>query len=169
MVSHVVSTDAAAVQAAHGAIAQAAASLVKDGRAQLDVTAIARVYAGDGGADTPAVVLTPLKRGAARVVIEIQRPDLWWLNAGDGPGTELPIRRALTGDIVDDARLLVDAVVAGRYSHEVCIEQSRARQGKGPVRAWSETFVTENGPVTSRHFGSRADGQATGQRTFAPY
>jgi hypothetical protein len=127
-------------------VEEAAATAVQDGRAE-----VAWAH------DPPRVVLTPAAPGAARVVVEVHQDELWWVLAGDGPGTELYV--GMEGDRCALLRSLVEAVVAGRYRHGPVTERGRAR-------GWFETFDTEDGPFTSRRFGSEAP---SAERRFAPY
>ena len=98
-------------------------------------------------------------------MVEVQQDELWWVNTDDGPGTELYVgmnedRYALLGS-------LIRAVVAGDYRHGRCIEDVR-RLFRSPrkVRGWFETFDTDQGPRTSRHFGREVPEQ---ERRFPPY
>jgi hypothetical protein len=101
------------------------------------------------------------------VVIEVQRPDLWWLTTGDVPGIELLVRAGLTSDIAGRVRILVEAVIAGEYRHETTSAERRGLLRNRWRRVWSETYVTAHGPVTSRHFGTRTNRQPIGRRIFA--
>jgi allophanate hydrolase subunit 1 len=56
--------------------------------ASLELSSIKAVYGPDAAYDCPAIVLTPRKRDAARLVVEVHDEKLWRLTAGDGPGYE---------------------------------------------------------------------------------
>lgn len=145
-------------------VEEAAAAPIEAGRAEVAVRRLVDVH-GETSYDCPVVVLTPVDPDAAGVVVEVQDDELWWVHANDGPGTELyngmnEDRDAILGS-------LVRAVVAGRYRHGPCTEVVR-RLFRSPThtRAWSETFETENGPITSRHFGRDAPSR---EYRFGPY
>jgi hypothetical protein len=111
------------------------------------------------------VVLSPLDPEAARVVVEVQDRELWWMNTDAGPGTELHAgmkddRYALLG-------ALVRAVVAGRYFHGPYTEAVRGLFRTRRLTGWTETFITDDGPFTSKHFG--LDDVPGVERRFAPY
>ena len=70
------------------------------------------------------------------MAIEVQRPDLWWLTTGDGPGTELRVRVGLISDIGGQVRILVEAVIAG----------SLLDDGQRPAHQWLGLLQTVGGP-----------------------
>jgi hypothetical protein len=146
------------------AVQAAAAEPIETGRAEVAVRRLTEMYE-DASYDCPAVVLTPVRPGRARVLVEVQGDALWWLHAGDGPGTEL--HAELEGDRYEVLASLVRAVVAGRYRHGPCTKQVR-RVLRSPAlrRGWFETFETDDGPFTSRHFGCEVP---PGVSRFAPY
>ena len=135
-------------------VEEAAAEAVGAGRAEVGVRRLADVYEG-GSSDCPVVVLTPVRPGAAQVVVEVQDDELWWVNTDGGPGTELDA--GMEGDRFETLGSLVRAVVAGRYRHGPGTEEVRLIPRSPALRhGWFETFETEDGPFTSRHFGREA-------------
>ncbi len=146
-------------------VADAAAPAIREGRAEITVCRLAELAEGTVY-DCPAVLLEPLRREAAQIVVEVQQEDLWWVDVADGPGTELHgwigrDRYALLGS-------LVRAVVAGGYRHGPCIrEVKRLLRSPRQLKGWSETFEIEDEPFTSQHFGS--EGGPAQERRFSPY
>jgi len=96
-------------------VRSAARQALDDGAARLELTTVAERYGPGVDHEGFVVVLTPEHPRAARVVVELQHRDLWWLTAGDGPGLELSQERR-----EDRVALLtrpVQGVVAGSYEH----------------------------------------------------
>jgi hypothetical protein len=145
-------------------VEEAAAEPLRAGRAEVASARLADVYTKIEY-DCPAVLLTPGNPHAAQVVVEIQGDDLWWVTTDDGPGTELHV--GMKEDRYEVLESLVRAVVAGRYRHGPCIDEMR-RLFRSPrrIHGWCETFDTEDGPRTSRHFGREVP---AGERRFQPY
>lgn len=134
-------------------VEDAAAGALTEGLAEAAVRRLAEVHEAVQY-DCPVVLLAPANPAAARVLVEVQDDELWWVIAGDGPGTELYV--GMEGDRYELLGSLVRAVVAGRYRH-------------GPAAdGWFETFDTDDGPFTSRHFGRNARAPSREAR-FAPY
>jgi hypothetical protein len=69
-------------------VQEAAAGAISGGRATLSIKRLSDLY-DDAEYDCPIVVLSPLHPEAARVVVEVQDRDLWWVKTDAGPGTEL--------------------------------------------------------------------------------
>ena len=130
-------------------VEEAAAAPIRAGRAEVAVRRLADVYA-EATYDCPVIVLTPAEAEAARVVVEVQADELWWLIADGGPGTELYV--GMTEDRFALLGSLVRAVVAGEYRHGPHTEERR-RVFRSPrrLRGWFETFQTDDGPITSIH------------------
>jgi len=142
----------------------AAAAPIAHARAQVSIQRVSDVY-GEATYDCPVVVLTPVDPAAARVVVELQSDDLWWMNANDGPGTELPV--SLERDRYALLASLVRAVVTGRYRHGPCTQEIRRHfRSSRQLHGWSETFDTDEGPFTSRHFGREVPSR---ERRFRAY
>jgi hypothetical protein len=145
-------------------VERAAAAQIETGGAQVTVGRLADFFP-DGDYDCPVVVLDPANPDAASVVVELQGDELWWLNTGDGPGTEF--YAGMKEDRYELLGRLVRAVVAGDYRHGPCVdEQRRLLRSPRQVHGWFETFDTDQGPQTSRHFGREVPRQ---ERRFAPY
>jgi hypothetical protein len=145
-------------------VKEAAARAIGDGRATLSIKRLSDLH-DDAEYDCPVVVLSPLDPDAARVVVEVQDQELWWVNTDAGPGTELYAgmkddRYALLG-------ALVRAVVAGRYFHGPCTESVRGLLRTRRLTGWTETYITDDGQFASRHFG--LDDVPGVERRFAPY
>jgi hypothetical protein len=145
-------------------VEETAAAPIQAGHAELAVGRLADLV-DDSSYDCPVVVLTPVDPDAARVVVEVQRDDLWWVRAADGPGTELYVgmkedRYALLGSIVR-------SVIAGRYRHGPCTREVR-RLFRRPrqLAGWYETFETDDGLLTSRHFGREVPAR---EHRYTPY
>jgi hypothetical protein len=146
------------------AVETAAARPLDAGSAEVALRRLADVYEG-GAYDCPVVVLTPVRPGAARVVVEVQDEALWWVHAADGPGTEL--HAGIEGDRYELLASLVRAVVAGHYRHGPGAERVRRVFRPTALRhGWFETFDTDDGPFTSRHFGREAPSR---ESRFVPY
>ena len=154
----------------HAVVADAAGPALAAQRADLSIREMSELYE-QPSYECPVVVLTPITPDAAALSVEVQADDLWWVIAADGPGSELHSgiekthgnRYALLGS-------LVAAVVAGRYRHGPCTERvprllPRLR-GFRESHGWCESYETDNGPFTSRHFGRPAPLR---ERRFAPY
>lgn len=150
-------------QRVYKTVRAAAAGPCDGGRAELSLTSARRLY-GAGDYDCPVVVLSPVNPGAARVVVEVQEGDVWWLITDDGPGTELYAGTERDRHAQLDA--LVRAVVSGRYTHGPGSERRMGIFRRRVLRGWGETFETEDGPFTSEHFGRGAPDRL---REFVPY
>jgi hypothetical protein len=145
-------------------VEEAAAPQIESGRAGVAIRRLGDLVI-QGEYDCPVVVLTPTNPEAASVVVEVQQDELWWVNTDDGPGTELYV--GMKEDRYSVLGSLIRAVVAGEYRHGPCIDEVR-RLFRSPrkVHGWFETFDTDQGPRTSRHFGREAPIQ---ERRFLPY
>ena len=144
-------------------IRTAAADALQAGRAELTVTTSREAY-GDAEYDCPVVMLSPVNPKAARVLVEVQEKDAWWLLTGDGPGTEF--YPGMERDRHEQLAALVRAVVAGRYTHGPVRQTTKGIFRIRALGGWGETFETEDGPFTSRHFGRAGPEQP---REFDPY
>jgi hypothetical protein len=145
-------------------VKQAAAEALSEGRATLSIKRLSEVY-DDAEYDCPVVVLSPRDPNAARVVVEVQDHERWWVTTDGGPGTELHAsgkadRYALLG-------ALVRAVVAGRYFHGPCTKAVRGLFRTRRLTGWTETYLTDDGPVSSEQFG--LGNVPALERRFAPY
>ncbi len=147
----------------YGTVRAAAADALESGRAGLKLTAASEVYEG-AQYDCPVVLLTPANLAAATVLVEVQQPDVWWLMAGDGPGTEFYPR--MERDRHEQLGALVRAVVNGRYSDGPVQDTKRGIFRARALSGWGATFEAEDGPFTSRHFGK---GTPEARRQFAAY
>jgi hypothetical protein len=108
------------------------------GRARLQVLS-GSAPDGQGEGNCPSVILQPTNPCAARITVEVQAVDLWWLLVADGPGTEFYVR--MPDDRYALLARLCASVIAGRYSH-------------GPLDgAWQETFKWLDGDFSSSHRG----------------
>ena len=141
----------------------AAADALQAGRAELTLTTARERY-GETPDDFPVVMLSPMASDAAPVVVEVQRADLWWLLTADGPGTEFYV--GMEGDRHRRLRILVEAVIAGRYVHGPAALDARAAREVVDAGGWIETFETGEGEISSRHFGRDPPPEP---RRFAPY
>ncbi len=131
-------------------VEDAAAEQIESGRAVVAVRRLADLFA-HAEYDCPVIALTPTNPHAARVMVEVQRDELWWVIADDGPGTEL--YDAMNEDRYALLGALIRAVVAGRYRHGPCTEEVPQLFGTPrKVSGRFETFDTDQGPWTSRHF-----------------
>jgi hypothetical protein len=134
----------------------AAADALDAGAATLEVTTVKELYGGASEYDARAVVLSPYKRGAATVVVELEGSDVAWLTVAGGPGYEF-----YEGDSEErlaKLRDLVAAVVAGGYADAWRDE-----------REWVATFHMPAGPVSTARVGPARPAHAERARRFAPY
>jgi hypothetical protein len=145
-------------------IEEAAGSAIADGRAELVAARLADLVERPAY-DCPVVLVTPKNPEAARILVEVQDDDLWWVGVADGPGSELH------GSMKEDRYALLGAIVrsvaARHYHHGPCTEEVR-RLFRPPrqLEGWYETFESEDAPFTSRHFGRGAPAK---ERRFRPY
>ena len=148
----------------HQVVTDAARPELKAGRSELAVGRLADLLE-DPDYDCPTVVLTPVDSDAARIVVEVQEDDHWWVNVADGPGTEL--HAEMNEDRYALLASMVRCVVAGRYRHGPCTQQAR-RFFRAPRTSvtWCETFEIDNAPLTSRHVGRAPPAS---ERRFRPY
>jgi hypothetical protein len=168
MVEQMTPSDDPVVARVLDVVERAAELALASGQAQLTVSSVGKLYGAGPDDDNPAIVLTPRRRDAARVVIEVHGDEDWWVTAGDGPGTELyaGIERQ-HGDRYALLEALVRAVVDGRFRHGPCSKEfPRLFRAPRVMRGWCETFDTDDGPFTSRHFGPEPPPH---ERTFAAY
>ena len=120
--------------------------------ARLTTTTVRELYGSDSPYDALVVVLDPANPRAARLVIEVQDAEQWWLSAADGPPYEF--YPGMKGHF-QCLRRLVEAVVAGDYEQR-------------PAREWVESvFHTSQGTVVSANRDPRYD--LSERRTFEPY
>ena len=143
-------------------VRSAAANVLDAGRAGLSLTTSRRLY-GRTDYDGPVIVLSPTNPEAARVVVEVQQTDVWWLLTDDGPGTEL--YAGMKRDPHEQLHALVEAVM-GRYTHGPLRQHTKGIFRSRVLRAWAETFETADGAFTSKHFGRAVPDVP---RAFAPY
>ena len=66
-------------------VEEAAAGPLGTGGAEVTVGRLADVYQGPSY-DCPVVLLTPAMADAARVVVEVQDDESWWVTVADGAG-----------------------------------------------------------------------------------
>jgi hypothetical protein len=141
---------------AHAAIAK--------GRASVSVTRMTDLV-GDSEYDCPVVVLTPQNPQAAQLSVEVQLDDLWWVHAGDGPGSELYV--GMKQDRYAVLAAMVKSVVEGRYRHGPQTGSAkRIFRTPRTLRGWIETFEGEQSPFTSEHYGR---GAPETERRFQTY
>jgi hypothetical protein len=143
-------------------VRSAAAGALDAGRAELSLTTSRRLY-GDSDYDCAVILLSPTNPEAARVLVEVQQTDMWWLLTDDGPGTEF--YAGMNRDRHAQLHALVEAVVMGRYTHGPVREKAKGIRSR-VLGGWAETFETEDGPFTSKHFGQVVPDAL---RAFAPY
>src|SRR5918994_1188289 len=93
-------------------VEDAAAPQIEGGLAAVAIRRLADI-AAQAEYDCPVVVLTPTNPEAARVLVEIQQDELWWVSTDQGPGTE--VYAGIKEDRYTLLASLIRAVVAGDY------------------------------------------------------
>jgi hypothetical protein len=136
------------------AVREAAQRPLDEGAADLRLSTVEELYGPDADYDCPVVVLTPRRAASARVTVEVQDVEQWWLAAGGGPGYEL--YAGMQRDRYALLRKLVAAVVAGQY--EDGWEQRRQRL---LLRPWRHRVVH----LWIARFGAGPDAEATVHHT----
>lgn len=122
------------------------------GAARLTTTTAKELYGSDSVYDAMIVILEPANPRAARVVIELQDTEQWWLSAAGGPPYEF---YPGLDDRFERLRHLVAAVVAGGFE-----------QRPGPGRAES-VFQTGKDTVVTSTTGKEY--ALSDRRTYEPY
>jgi hypothetical protein len=150
-------------------VREAANEPLDAGAAELTTSSVKELYGADAVYDAPAVVLTPRNPTAARLIVEVQAEDLWWLSAGDGPPFEFAV--GMREDRYSLLKRLVHAVVSGQYEYgwehrhrRLLLRPWRRRT----VRVWVATFGPDGHPVTTEHWADPR-GKDPARRSFAAY
>jgi hypothetical protein len=151
------------------AVREAAGAPLEAGAAELSMSTVKELYGADADYDAPVVVLAPRNEAAARVTIEVQHGEVWWLQGADGPGFEF--YAGMREDRYALVRTLVRAVIAGEY--EYGWEQRHQRLLLRPWRRRSVSvrvarFGSQPEPITTEHWIG-AEGRDPGYHRFEPY
>ena len=139
------------------AVREAARRPLEEGAAELRIASVRELYGTDAAYDWPVVLLNPRRPSAARVTVEIQDLDQWWLAGADGPGYEL--YAGMQRDWYALLGKLVRAIVAGHYEYGW---QERRRRLL-LLRPWRHRAVH----VWVARFGRGEDAESTVHQTLA--
>jgi hypothetical protein len=154
-------------------------SAVRGGAADLKITTLLELYPGlrDRFEDVPAFVLRPRNEAAAPLVVSDDGAPEWRLSVDEGPpygfmaGKDGLDSHGRAGYLL--LRLLVGAVVAGRYRDEWKVESQRLvlRPWRHrTLHVWVASFDTTDGAIQASVYGLAPDREG-GPRTrrYEPY